>query len=78
MSHQSEVSRRIIGPLDKRKITTRCQPCAKQRVKVWNFWYFLQLDESAYTMSSVMAATLVQDASGRRKHVFHKKLSIRN
>ncbi|KAF5860048.1 hypothetical protein ETB97_002074 [Aspergillus alliaceus] len=29
----SEITRRTIGPLDKRKNTTRCQPCANRRVK---------------------------------------------
>ncbi|OQD70787.1 hypothetical protein PENPOL_c001G08177 [Penicillium polonicum] len=29
----SEIIRRAIGPLDKRKNTTRCQPCANRRVK---------------------------------------------
>jgi len=42
----SEISRRTIGPLDKRKNTTRCQPCASRRVKVWATGTLFQWDES--------------------------------
>ena len=34
MCRPSEITRRTLGPLDKRKKTTRCQPCANRRVKV--------------------------------------------
>ncbi|KAE8342423.1 hypothetical protein BDV24DRAFT_173738 [Aspergillus arachidicola] len=33
MGKPSEIIRRTTGPLDKRKNTTRCQPCANRRVK---------------------------------------------
>lgn len=73
MCRPSEITRRTLGPLDKRKKTTRCQPCANRRVKVWASSTLSQWDEisQTYTIYSATEVTPAKDAYGQRKFVRH-------
>lgn len=61
----TELKKRPIGPLDRRRNTRRCRSCAKLRVKVRTFLILLEQPACLF-MSSAKGGRPVKDAFGRR------------
>lgn len=60
-----KMTRRTIGPLDKRKNTTRCQSCANRRVKVRNQYSASMRLVKLTDINSVKGVNPAKDASGQ-------------